>query len=886
MEAVYNHKAYEEKWIDFWEKGRYFHAEVDKSKTPYTIIIPPPNVTDKLHMGHGLNVTIQDILMRWKRMSGYNCCWLPGTDHAGIATQMMVEKSLEAEGTSKKELGREAFFDKCVEWKDKYGDQILHQQRRLGASVDWDRKAYTMDEHLSKAVRKIFVKLFEDGLIYQGERLVNWDPKIQTAISDDEIENKNESGFLWHFSYPVENEKDTFITIATTRPETMLGDTAVAVHPEDERYSHLVGKSVRLPFTGRLIPIIADDYVKMEFGTGCVKITPAHDPNDFEIGKRHSLPFITILNDDGTIADNCPTEFVGLDRFVARKKIIKELKALELFVEEEPCKHSVPYSDRGKVPIEPKLSKQWFVNMKGLAQLAIQAAKDGDLNFFPDSWKKTYFHWLDNIQDWCISRQLWWGHRIPIWHCDDCGNFTTGMEDPTACSHCGSSKLEQETDVLDTWFSSWLWPISPFGWPDDSEDLKYFYPSNVLVTGAEIIFLWVARMVMVGYYTQGKSPFSDVYFNSIVCDVKGRKMSKTLGNGIDPLKIIDSHGADSVRYTCISLAPIGGRVKIGENDFDHASRFINKLWNAARFVKAKIEDNGDKPIVSLDLDKLDPASYWLISEVMSASKAINQNLEDYHLNEAVERIYHLAWGSFCDWGLEASKLTIEQEGGKKDQALSAIVYALEAIMRLAAPVIPFVTEEIWSHLPHHPDWKREESLAVSAYPKGDELEGLNPKVAHVWRKAQDMVSAVRSVRSQATIPPKDLIEVHLKIDQKFQPVLEQCEEWMKSLAKIGSLNYGESIEKPSKSLIAVGAGFEVYVPAEKYLDFDKELARLESEKARVQKIVKGLEGKLGNKNFVDRAPAEVVDETKAKLSNMVGQLDGLKKNIASLKEST
>ena len=615
----FEHQQSEKNLGDFWEQGKWFEAKDDKSKKPYVILIPPPNVTDRLHMGHGLNNSLQDILVRRKRMQGYDCLWLPGVDHAGIATQMMVEKSLVKKGLSRKQLGRKEFFARCVKWKEENGHIIIDQLKRLGSSCDWRRQAYTMDETLSHAVRKIFVKLYNDGLIYRGERLVNWDPVLQTAISGDEVENKEVQGNLWHYRYPIKDKTNEYLVVATTRPETMFGDSAVAVHPDDKRYQHLIGQSVVLPFVNREIPIIADKYVKSEYGTGCVKITPAHDPNDFIVGKRHNLAFINVMNADGSMNDLCSEVFSGLDRFAAREKVVKKLKELKLFVEAKPCKHAIPFSERSKVPIEPRLSKQWFVKMEDLAKPALADAKNDSLCFYPTAHKKTYCHWLENIEDWCISRQLWWGHRIPIWYCEDCEGVTTGLEDPSVCTHCESINIKQDEDVLDTWFSSWLWPLSPFGWPEETEDVKRYFPSNVLITGADIIFLWVARMVMLSHYVKQEVPFKDVYFNAIICDKNGQKFSKTLGNGIDPLAVIDKHGADAVRFTCVSLASFGGRVKMGMDDFEHGAKFVNKIWNAARFI-ALIAEDKQQDLVSIDTVDLEIAGKWMIHELHLVTK--------------------------------------------------------------------------------------------------------------------------------------------------------------------------------------------------------------------------------------------------------------------------
>jgi valyl-tRNA synthetase len=877
MSPSVNPKEYEQKWRDFWDKGGFFKASADSKLKPFTILMPPPNVTAQLHMGHGTSYSVQDILVRWKRMQGYNALWLPGTDHAGIATQMMVEKSLEQEGLTRKGLGREAFEKRLHDWKDKYGGLITQQLRAMGFSCDWDREAYTMDPGLSKAVRAIFVQLFEEGLIYRGERLVNWDTALKTAISDDEIESIEMNALLYFYRYPVEGSEE-FIPIATTRPETMLGDTAVAVSPDDERYQHLIGKSVRLPFVDRLIPIVADSYVKAEFGTGAVKITPAHDPNDFEIGKRHSLPMITIMNEDGTMAANVPERFRGLDRFVCRKEVIKALKELNLYDKDESHRNAVPHSERSKTVIEPRLSMQWYVRMKSLAEPAVEVAKNGELKFYPDLWKKTYLHWLENIQDWCISRQLWWGHRIPIWYCGDCSGVTTGMEDPTKCSKCGSTKLKQDEDVLDTWFSSWLWPISPFGWPNETKDLKYFYPTDVLVTASEIIFLWVARMVMVGLKTQGKVPFKDVYIAATVCDKQGRKFSKTLGNGIDPFDVIEAHGTDAVRFTGIHIAPLGGRIKMDAGDFEHGGRFVNKLWNAARFLLRYVEPNAQ--IQPIDKSRLDMASAWILEEFAVQVEKANNQMEQYRINEAVETMYHFVWGSFCDWALECAKENLN-DPASRPQTVSVLVYVLDGALRLLSPIIPFVTEEIWHRLPAHPDWDRPESLVIAAYPDVKKLKHRFENVAATWSTIQKLVVEIRSVRALAEINPKDQLAVIVKTsDTELGKNIESSAGLIRRLANLSSLTL--SSERQPQSLVAIGPGFEAYIPAEGVINIDKERKRLEQEKTRVSKVIAGIQAKLSNPNFVDRAPEDVIVTTKAQFENMTSQLKSLEQNLASL----
>lgn len=884
LEPSYDPKKYEQKWYQNSVNKKHFSAVVDSQKLPFTILMPPPNVTSQLHMGHGLGYSIQDLLTRWKRMKGYNACWLPGTDHAGIATQMMVEKELEKEGLTRRGLGREKFFDRLTSWKEKYGGIILEQFKIMGFSCDWERLAYTMDPKLSEAVRYVFVSLYKEGLIYRGERLVNWDTALQTAISDDEVENKEVNGFLYYFRYPIEGS-DEQIPIATTRPETMLGDTAVAVNPEDDRYKHLIGKKARLPFVERLIPIIADDYVKSEFGTGAVKITPAHDPNDFEIGKRHSLPFINVMTETGSMAENTPTPFRGMDRFAARKEVVKQMKAIGLFDEEKSYKTTLPHSERSKTVIEPRLSLQWFVKMKDLAEPAAEVARSGELQFHPENWRKTYLYWLDNIQDWCISRQLWWGHRVPIWYCSDCAGLTTGLEDPTACEHCQSTKIKQDEDVLDTWFSSWLWPLSPFGWPDKEENLKdlnYFNPTDVLVTAPEIIFLWVARMVMVNLKFRKAIPFKHVYFNATVCDKQGRKFSKTLGNGIDPLEVIEKYGADAVRFTAISLAPLGGRVRMDRDDFENGARFVNKIWNAARLVFQHLDS--DQKLPKLAELNLTLAEKWLVHRLRDAAERINSNLESFRVNDAVEELHHFIWGAFCDWGLECAKTDLASSDPlHKQRALSALVYVLDGALRLAHPVMPFVSEELWTKLPAHPDWgPRPASLCLARYPQSMDIPSF-PDESKLWKSVQDIISGIRSVRQQMGLPPKEELPAFIKADAELIKTVSGAEDWIKRLAKVSDISSGVDMKRPAQSLTSVGKGFEVYLPVQGLIDIDKEVKRLENEEQRLSKILTGLCSKLDNANFVSRAPEEVLEQTRAQKLNIEEQIKAIKRNLDALK---
>ncbi len=881
LPAQVNPADYEEEVWNKWAKGGYFRADSSSSKKPFTILMPPPNVTSQLHMGHGTCYTFQDLLIRWKRMEGFNACWLPGTDHAGIATQMMVERQiLKDEGLTRQQLGRTEFTRRLEAWKNTYGELIYSQFEKIGFSADWSRKAYTMDPGLSEAVRYVFVDWFKKGLIYRGERLVNWDPVLKTAISDDEVQNQEVSGHIWHIAYKVE-DSDESIVIATTRPETLLGDVAVAVHPEDQRYQHLVGKNAVLPFTKRVVPIVADDYVKMDFGTGALKITPAHDPNDFEIGRKHGLTTINIFDEEARILPSISSEFAGQERFEARKNIVKKLDEQGQLLAVIKHKIQAPISERSKAIIEPRLSKQWYVKMKPLAEPAAEAARKGDLRFYPDSLKKTYLHWLDNIQDWCISRQLWWGHRIPIWTCGECKQYTSELHDPKVCSHCGSTDLKQDEDVLDTWFSSQLWPLSPFGWPDEKKSqaagLSTFYPSQVLVTADEIIFLWVARMVMVGLHYKGQVPFRDIYFSAVVCDKQGRKFSKTLGNGIDPLEVIEKYGADAVRFTGVNLAPLGSRICMSHDDFLLGSKFINKIWNAARFLD---RFRPAQPLQDLDLAKLDLPEKWLITEFAQVTQKVKSSLSLYRLNEAVEGIYVFIWGSFCDWGLECAKERL-QAG---DEALfSLLSYCFEGALRLAHPIIPFVTEKLWDHLPAHPRWPRAESLCISDYPSAESIPQFSENHGQ-WASVQELVGALRSVRQQVGISPKERLSVEIYTEEKsVAELFAGASSYIERLANFDKPTYSKKLTAMKNCLLAQGKGFKAFIPAGGLIDFSKEIERLEKEMSRLDKIILGLDSKLSNQDFVARAPEAVLLQTKNQRENLLAQKESARLNLSTLK---
>lgn len=875
-----NPKNYEQKWMDFWGKHEFFHADSKSDKPSFSILIPPPNVTDRLHMGHGLNVSIQDILIRWKRMLGHNCMWLPGTDHAGIATQMMVEKALLKEGKNRQDIGREEFVKKCVSWKEDKGGIIVEQLKKLGASCDWKREAYTMDEKLSKAVRKIFVDLYKDGLIYRGERLVNWDPSLETALSDDEVENREVKGSLWHIKYPLEG-KNGHLTVATTRPETMFGDVAVAVNPEDERYKNLVGQSLVLPIANRKIPIIADNYVDKEFGTGCVKITPAHDKNDFLVGVRHKLSPINIMDKKACLNSNCPESFVGFSREKARKAVSDTLTELGLIDKIESYAQTVPVSQRSSSIIEPRLSKQWFVKMQSFVDPAINYLKEDKIKFHPDLWKKTYFHWLENIQDWCISRQLWWGHRMPIWYCKSCDGVSTGVEDVTTCESCGSEDLFQDEDVLDTWFSSWLWPVSPFGWPEDTKDLNKFFPSNVLVTGAEILFLWVARMIMVSHYIKKSLPFEDVYFNSIICDKSGKKFSKTLGNGIDPLEMIDKHGADAVRFVCVSLAPLGGRVRMNKEDFIHGSRFVNKIWNAFQFVQKQITQSSlNTKSFSINSESLAIQEKWLITELLHASARVNKNLKEFQINSACDEMYRFIWHSFCDWGIELAKFRLQKNPEQAEKTLSVMIYVFDGLLRLSAPFMPFISEEIWHQLPHSKEWDRPSSLVFAKFPDANSFKKFD-KESKKWEKIMSLIAGIRSIRTQSGISPQIKLNAYVKCDEEFAQLINESSSEIDNLSATKIIESAPTVASTPSSLVFTGAGWSVYVSVEGHLDFKKEINRLSKEASRMDRIIKGLEAKINNPKFVDHAPKDVVDKTKSQLDNLKSQ----KKAVEEARES-
>ncbi len=873
----YEPSQVEQKWFDTWEQRGDFHADENSSKPHYSIVIPPPNVTGVLHMGHALNNTLQDILCRWKRMSGYEVLWMPGTDHAGIATQNVVEKQLAAENKDRHELGREAFVDRVWKWREESGGQIINQLKRLGASCDWQRERFTMDEGLSKAVREVFVSLYDDGLVYRDNRLINWCPRCHTALSDLEVEHEDKQGNLWHLRYPVKGS-ERFLIVATTRPETMLGDTAVAVHPEDERYQDLIGKSVLLPLMDREIPIIADDYVDMEFGSGAVKITPAHDFNDFEIGKRHDLEFINILDESGIINENGGS-YVGMERNSARVKVVADIDTLGLLEKVDNYTNAVGECYRCRTTIEPYMSKQWYVSVKSLAAEAIKAVDSGQTKIVPQQWEKTYYEWMNNIQDWCVSRQIWWGHRIPAWFCDDCGEITVSREDVTACKHCGSTNLRQETDVLDTWFSSALWPFSTMGWPEQTKTLQKFYPTSCLVTGFDILFFWVARMMMMGIKFMDDVPFKEVYIHALVRDSQGQKMSKSKGNVIDPLTIVDEYGADAFRYTLCAFAAMGRDIRLSTDRIGGYRNFVNKLWNASRFALMNLEDfePAERDLAKLTLSQADQ---WILNRYAFAAAEVNKALANYKFNEAASILYSFTWHEFCDWYIELSKDNLYGEDLSVRNATQTVLFSvLEGLLRMLHPILPFVTEEIWQTLPG----KREvESIMQANYPTGA-LIATDSAVVNDMELVMDVIRAIRNVRGELDVPPGKRIKVLL--DCKSEPVvaaIDAGQGYIHSLARVENLVVGVAIERPEQASTQVTDEVEVLIPLADLINVEEETARLNKEIEKIQKDVGFFEKKLSNEKFVANAPPQVLEKDRGKLSAAIKKREILEQSLEKI----
>ena len=876
MNKTYNPSEIEDRLYKKWMDKKYFHAEVDRSKKPFTIVMPPPNITGQLHMGHALDNTLQDILIRFKRMQGYNALWQPGTDHASIATEVKVTNKLKEEGIDKEELGREGFLKRTWEWKEEYGGRIVSQLKKLGSSADWDRERFTMDEGCSKAVQEVFIRLYEKGYIYQGSRIINWCPVCQTSISDAEVEYEDQAGHFWHINYPIVGT-DKCIEIATTRPETMLGDTAIAVHPDDERYKDLVGKMVLLPIVNKEIPIVADSYVDKEFGTGAVKITPAHDPNDFEVGKRHNLEEINILNDDGTINEN-GGKFAGMDRYEARKAIVKELEEEGYLVRIEAHEHNVGTHDRCHTTVEPMVKKQWFVKMSEMAKPAIEAVKNGDLRFVPGHFDRTYLHWLENIRDWCISRQLWWGHRIPAYYCDECGEIVVAKEMPSVCPKCGCTHFTQDEDTLDTWFSSALWPFSTLGWPEKTEDLDYFYPTNVLVTGYDIIFFWVIRMVFSGYEQTGKCPFSDVLIHGLVRDEQGRKMSKSLGNGIDPLEIIEQYGADALRLTLVTGNAPGNDMRYSEKKIIASRNFANKVWNASRFMLMNIEK---ADLSNVSLADLTPADKWILSKANSLVKEVTDNMEKYDFGVAVAKLNDFIWEEFCDWYIEMVKPRLyNEEDATKAAALFTLKKVLTISLKLLHPYMPFITEEIFCSLQDE-----EESIMVSEWPVFEEELDFKAEENEV-EMIKNAVRNIRNLRADMNVPPSKKASVYVVSEkEEVRRVFEDSKVFFATLGYASEVHVQADkagIAEDAVSTVIPDA--VIYMPFAELVDVEKEIARLEKEAGRLEGEIKRAKGMLSNERFVSKAPAAKVEAEKEKLEKYTAMAAQVAERLSQLKK--
>ena len=878
LETTYNPKAIEEKLYEKWCEKKYFHAEVDRDKKPFTIVMPPPNITGKLHMGHALDNTLQDILIRYKRMQGFNALWVPGTDHAAISTEVKVTEQLKAEGIDKKELGREGFLARTWEWKEEYGGTITKQLRKLGTSCDWDRERFTMDAGCSKAVEEVFIKLYEEGYIYRGSRIINWCPVCKTSLSDAEVEHEEQDGFFWHIKYPIVGT-DRFLEIATTRPETMLGDTAIAVHPDDERYADIVGKTCLLPLTDREIPIVADYYVDKEFGTGAVKITPAHDPNDFEVGKRHNLPEIIVMNDDATMNEQYGGKYAGMDRYTARKAMVADLEEQGYLVKIVPHAHNVGTHDRCHTTVEPMVKAQWFVRMEELAKPAINAIKTGELKFVPERFDKIYLHWLENIRDWCISRQIWWGHRIPAYYCDECGEFVVARQNPGVCPKCGCTHLTQDEDTLDTWFSSALWPFSTLGWPEKTEELDYFYPTDVLVTGYDIIFFWVIRMVFSGYAHTDKSPFHTVFIHGLVRDSQGRKMSKSLGNGIDPLEIVDQYGADALRMTLVTGNAPGNDMRFYNERVEASRNFANKVWNASRFIMMNMEG---KEIAAPESFKLLPGDRWILSRCNKVVKEVTENMDKFELGIALAKVYDFLWDEFCDWYIELAKYRIyhaDENPQSANDALWTLREVLKTGLKLLHPFMPFVTEEIYGKL-----IPEEESLMISEWPVYTEERNF-PVAENVVDHFKEIIRGVRNVRAEMNVPNSRKATVYVVCEDR-----ELCTglEFLKNSAVMmaAANNFiiqtnKEGIADDAVSIVVPDA--TVYVPLEELIDFAQEIERLTKEEARLEKEIARCEGMLSNERFISKAPEAKVQAERDKLETYKQMMEQVKERLEGLK---
>lgn len=850
MAKAYNPKEVEDKIYDFWQEGNYFHAEVDKDKKPYTIVMPPPNITGQLHMGHALDNTLQDILIRWRRMQGYSALWLPGTDHASIATEAKIVEAMRKEGITKEDLGREKFLERAWEWKKEYGGRIVSQLKKMGSSCDWERERFTMDEGCSKAVKEVFVRLYNKGLIYRGERIINWCPHCKTSISDAEVEFEEQAGHFWHLRYPL-TDGSGYLELATTRPETLLGDTAVAVNPSDERYKDLVGKTLTLPLVGREIPIVADDYVDVDFGTGVVKITPAHDPNDFQVGLRHNLPVINVMTDDAKIVEDYP-KYAGMDRYEARDAIVKDLDEGGFLVKVEKHDHNVGTCYRCHSTVEPRVSKQWFVKMDELAGPAIECVKSGKTKFVPERFNKIYYHWMENIRDWCISRQLWWGHRIPAYYCDECGEVTVAKEMPEKCPKCGCTHLHQDEDTLDTWFSSALWPFSTLGWPDKTPELDYYFPTNTLVTGYDIIFFWVARMIFSSVEQMDSQPFDTVFIHGIVRDENGVKMSKSLGNGIDPLLVIDQYGADALRMFLATGNSPGNDMRYSEKRVEACRNFANKLWNASRFVHMNIDDYDVKNELPATLETEDK---WILHTLNNVAKEVNENLEKFELGIALSKIYDFIWNSYCDWYIELCKARLQSEGETAQNARQVLIYVLDKILKLLHPFMPFITEEIWQTIPHDTEGK---TVMLEKYPEYDPSLDF-PSEAEEMMKVMEAITAIRTQRNEMNVPPSK--KAKLFIATAIPETFSNGEQFFKKLASASEVEISDSFDIDGAVTI-VTSNAKIYIPMEELVDKEAELKRLNKELKQVEKMLAQDEGKLNNPGFMSKAPEKVIEKIK------------------------
>ncbi len=867
LEKLYNPKNFEDRIYRFWSDNQYFTPKIDPKKDPYTIVIPPPNITGQLHMGHAVDETLQDILIRWKRMQGYCTLWLPGTDHASIATEAKIVEAMKKEGLTKEDLGREGFLKRAWAWKEQYGGRIVEQLKKLGSSCDWSRERFTLDEGCSEAVLEVFVSLYNEGLIYRGERIINWCPHCKTSISDAEVEYEDQDGFFWHLRYPF-TDGSGYLELATTRPETLLGDTAVAVNPKDERYAAFVGKTLTLPLVGREIPVVADEYVDMEFGTGVVKITPAHDPNDFEVGLRHDLPIVNVLTDDAKIVEDYP-KYAGMDRYDARKAIVKDLEEGGFLVKVEPHSHNVGTCYRCGTTVEPRVSKQWFVAMKELAKPAIEAVRNKEIRFVPERFDKMYFNWMENIRDWCISRQLWWGHRIPAYYCEECGEITVAKQAPESCPKCGG-KVHQDPDTLDTWFSSALWPFSTLGWPHDTEDLRYFYPTSTLVTGYDIITFWVSRMIFSGLKWMGEKPFSDVFIHGLVRDSQGRKMSKSLGNGIDPLEVIDEYGADALRFMLANGTSPGNDMRYLPEKVVAARNFCNKLWNAARFILMNLSDEIQAPCLP---DTLLIEDRWVLSQYNRLVKEVNANLDKFELGVAAQKVYDFVWDVFCDWYIEITKSRLNEGGEASLNAQKVLVYVMANVLKLLHPFMPFITEEIWQSIPNEG-----ETIMLASFPKEDPALNFEEEEKE-FSKIMAAIKGIRNFRAEKNVPPSK--KASLFIETADKETFEKGRNFFIRLAYASDVTIGENFDPEGAGLVVTDS-CKIFIPMAELIDKEKELARLNKEKENCQKEIDFVQKKLSNEAFVSKAPEKVVNQEREKLSSAMERMKRIDESIALL----